>query len=128
VTCGGLDASRHAPAGWIVGIASALAASIVVLTPHVPSAVWRTLTILVIETAAVITITLSSRRPNWGDRQILALAAGALFAYAWHGFANTPAFDSVPLLIVRISNAAFAALALVAVWVAARRIAAAETT
>ena len=124
----GVQASRPAPAAWVVGIASALAASIVVLTPHLPTAVWRTLTILVIEAAAVITITLWSRRPGWGDRQILALAAGALFAYAWHAFANTPAFDSAPLVIVRISNVVFAALALVAVWIAARRIAATETT
>ena len=119
---------RPAPAAWVVGIASAPAASIVVLTPHLPTAVWRTLTILVIEAAAVITITLWSRRPGWGDKQILALAAGALFAYAWHAFANTPAFDSAPLVIVRISNVVFAALALVAVWIAARRIAATETT
>ena len=124
----GVQASRPAPAAWVVGIASALAASIVVLTPHLPTAVWRTLTILVIEAAAVITITLWSRGPGWGDRQILALAAGALFAYAWHAFANTPAFDSAPLVIVRISNVVFAALALVAVWIAARRIAATETT
>jgi hypothetical protein len=120
-----VEASRPAPAAWVVGIAAAVAASLVVLTPHLPTALWRTLTILVIEAAAVIMITLWSGRPGWGDRQILALAAGSLFAYAWHAFANTPAFDSAPILIVRISNVVFTALAIVAVWVAARRIAAA---
>jgi hypothetical protein len=33
-----------------------------------------------------------------------------------------PAFDSAPIVVVRISNAFFAALALAAVWIAARRI------
>lgn len=118
----GLEASRPAPVPWVVGIAAAVAASIVVLTPDLPGAVWRSLTILVIELAAVIMITLWSRRPGWGDRQILALAAGALFAYAWHAFISPPAFDSASIVIVRISNAVFAALALAAVWIAARRI------
>jgi hypothetical protein len=37
-----------------------------------------------------------------------------------------PAFDSAQIVVVRISNTFFAALALAAVWIAARRIAAAE--
>jgi hypothetical protein len=65
----------------------------------------------------------SSRRPRWGDMQILALAAAALFAYAWHAFTTTPPFDSAPMVVVRISNVVFAALALIAVVIAARRIA-----
>jgi hypothetical protein len=76
----------------------------------------------VLPIAVGVIVTLWSRRPGWGDRQILALAAGALFAYAWHAFVSLPAFDSAPIVIVRISNVLFAALALVAVWVAARRI------
>jgi hypothetical protein len=63
-----------------------------------------------------------SRRPGWGDRQILALAAGPLFAYAWHAFISPPAFDSASIVIVRVSNVVFAALALAAVSIAARRI------
>jgi hypothetical protein len=51
----------------------------------------------------------------------LALAAGALFAYAWHAFIGRPAFDSASLVITRISNVVFAALAAAAVWIAARR-------
>ena len=82
----------------------------------------RKLTFLVIEAAAVITITRWSRRPGWGDRQILALAAGALFAYAWHAFISPPAFDSASIVIVRVSNVVFAALALAAVSIAVRRI------
>jgi hypothetical protein len=120
------QASRPAPSAWVVGIASAVAASIVVIAPHLPTAVLRTLTILVIEAAAMIAITLWSRRPGWGDRQILALAAGALFAYAWHAFVSPPAFDSASIVIVRISNVVFAALVVAAVWFAARRIAAAQ--
>ena len=81
---------------------------------------------LLVEAAAVITITVWPRRPGWGDRQILALAAGALFAYAWHAFTTTPAFDTAPMVVVRISNVVFAALALIAVVIAARRIATAD--
>jgi hypothetical protein len=84
--------------------------------------VLRTLTVLIVEAVAVITITLWSRQTGWGDRQILALATGTLFAYAWHAFVSAPAFDSASIVIVRISNVAFAALALAAVWIAARRI------
>jgi hypothetical protein len=115
------QASRRPPAAWLVGIVSAIAASIVVIAPQLPTAVLRTLTILVVEAAAVVTITLWSRRPGWGDRQILALAAGALFAYAWHAFFSTPAFDSASIVMVRIGNVVFAALAAAAVWIAARR-------
>jgi hypothetical protein len=77
---------------------------------------------LVIEAVAVIVITIWWRRPGWGDRQILALGAGALFAYAWHAFTTPPAFDTAPAVIVRISEVVFAALAVAAVWIAARRL------
>jgi glucose uptake protein GlcU len=120
--------SRRAPAAWVVGVASAVAASLVVLAPHLPIAVLRTLTILLIDAVAIIAITMWSRRPGWGSRQILALAAGTLFAYAWHAFVSPPAFDSAPLVIVRISHMFFAALAAAAVWIATRRISAAERT
>jgi hypothetical protein len=59
---------------------------------------------------------------RWESGQILALAAGALFAYASHAFLSPPAFDSASIVMVRISNVVFAALALAAVLIAARRI------
>ena len=77
-----------APRAWIVGIFAAVAASILVVAPWIPNAIGSTLTFLVIEAAAVITVTRWSRRPGWGDRQILALAAGPLFAYAWHALSR----------------------------------------
>jgi hypothetical protein len=58
-----------------------------------------------------------------GDKQVLALAAAALFAYAWHAFVNMPAFDSASVVMVRISNVVFAGLARAAVCIAAGRIA-----
>ena len=110
----------------IVGIFAAIAASILVVAPRIPTAAGSTLTFLVIEALALIT-TVWSRRRGWGDRQILALTAGALFAYAGHAFTSPPAFDSASIIIVRISNVVFAALALTAVLIAARRIAARAT-
>jgi hypothetical protein len=121
------QAGRHAPATWVVGIAAVVAASVLMLAPRIPSDAVSTPIFLLVEAAAVIAITVWSRRPGWGDRQILALAAGALFAYAWHAFfTTTPAFDTAPMVVVRISNVVFAALALIAVMIAARRIATAD--
>jgi hypothetical protein len=121
-----VQGSRPAPSAWLVGVLAAAAASILVVASQIPTALGSTMTFLVIEAAAVITISVWSRRQGWGDRQILALAAGALFAYAWHAFVSGPAFDSASIVIVRISNVFFAALALAAVWIAARRVVAAE--
>jgi hypothetical protein len=56
--------SRRAPGAWLVGIVAALAASILVIAPQPPTAVLPTLTILVVEAAAVIAIMLWSRRPG----------------------------------------------------------------
>lgn len=121
-----VEGSRPAPSAWLVGVLAAAAASVLVLAPQIPTALGSALTSLVIEAAAVITISVWSHRPDWGDRQILVLATGALFAYAWHAFISWPAFDSASIVTVRISNVFFAALALAVVWIAARRIAAAE--
>jgi hypothetical protein len=84
------QSARRSPGAWVVGIASAVAASLVVITPYLPTALLRTLTILVVEAAAVIAV--------------------------------PPAFESASIVIVRISNGAFAALAVAAVWIAARRV------
>jgi hypothetical protein len=120
------QSGRRAPTAWAVGIAAAVAASVLMLAPRIPSDAVGTPIFLLVEAAAVITIILWSRRPGWGDSQILALAAGALFAYAWHAFTTTPAFDSAPMVFVRISNLVFVALALTAIVIAARRTAAAD--
>jgi hypothetical protein len=115
--------SPPAPAAWVVGIAAAVAASILVVAAHVPTAAGNTLTFLLTEAAAVAAIAVWSRRSGWSQRHVLALAAAALFAYAWHAFTSTPAFDTAPIAVVRVSNVVFAAMALAAVLLAARRLA-----
>jgi hypothetical protein len=115
--------SRPAPAPWVVGIAAAVATSILVVASHVPTAAGSTLTFLLTEAAAVAAIAVWSRRPGGSQLHVLALAAAALFAYAWHAFTTTPAFDTAPIGVVRISNVVFAAMALAAVLLAARRLA-----
>jgi hypothetical protein len=55
-----------------------------------------------------------------------APAAGSLFAYAWHAFTTPPAFDTASVVIVRISEVVFAAVAVAAVWVAGRRLVSSE--
>lgn len=114
---------RRAPSPWAVGIAAAAATSILVLAPDLPQPVISSATYLVVESVAIVAIVVWSRRSDWGAHHVLALAAAALFAYAWRAFFSTPAFDSAPLALVRISNAVFAALALGTVLLAARRLA-----
>jgi hypothetical protein len=79
---------------------------------------------LVIEAVAVIVVRVWS--PCWCDWQILALTAGAPFSRT----ADTPSPSTQPslraMIVARISNVAFAALALAAVWIAARRLATAN--
>jgi hypothetical protein len=114
--------SRPAPAPWVVGTAAAVATSILVVASRVPTAAGSTLTFLLTEAVAVAAIAVWSRRSGWGQLHVLALAAAALFAYAWHAFTATPAFDSAPIGVVRVSNVVFAAMALAAVLFAARRL------
>jgi hypothetical protein len=95
----------------------------VVVASHVPTAAGSTLTFLLAAAAAVAAIAAWSHRSGWSQLHVLALAAAALFAYAWHAFTTTPAFDMAPIGVVRISNVVFAAMALAAVLLAARRLA-----
>jgi hypothetical protein len=120
-----VQGSRPAPSAWLVGVLAAAAASILVVASQIPTALGSTMTFLVIEGSCDHHFGVVAQA-GMGDRQILAPAAGALFAYAWHAFVSGPAFDSASIVIVRISNVFFAALALAAVWIAARRVVAAE--
>lgn len=118
----GPDGRRRAPSPWVIGPLAAIGTSVLVLAPSVPGAVGSTATFLTVEVVAAVAVTIWSRRPGWGDRQILALTAAALFAYAWRAFFATPAFDTAPILLIRISNVVFAALTLAAVVAAAHRL------
>jgi hypothetical protein len=93
-----------------------------VVARDLPGAVARTLITLLVEVAAVVAIHRWSRSPAWSAYHVLALAAAALFAYAWRAFFSTPAFDPASIAVVRVSNAVFAGLAAAAVLVAARRV------
>jgi hypothetical protein len=112
---------RSAPPAWVVGLLAALGTSLLVIAPQVPTALGSVAIFLVVEACAAIMITLWSRRPGWCHRHVLALAAAALFAYAWRAFFSTPAFDTASLELARISNITFAALALAVVLLALRR-------
>ena len=115
------EGRRPAPPAWVVGAFAGVAASVLVVASTVPGAVGSTLTFLVVEAAATVTVVIWSRRSGWGDRQVLALVAAALFAYAWRAFFTTPAFDAAPIGVVWASHVVFAALALAAVLTAAHR-------
>jgi drug/metabolite transporter (DMT)-like permease len=93
------------------------------MASRVPTAAGSTLTFLLTEAVAVAAVAVWSRRPGWSQLHVLVLAAAALFAYAWHAFTTTPAFDTAPIAVVRVSNVVFVAMALAAVLLAGRRLA-----
>jgi len=85
---------RPAPNPWLVAIASFLAASLFMgvhqfysTVPDLPGVLPVAATVAL--TAAMLALALRwSGRRGWGDAHRLALAAGALFTYAWSGFFN----------------------------------------
>jgi hypothetical protein len=62
-----------------------------------------------------------SRRAGWGRGQVCALAAGGVFTYAWHGFAQPPAVPVEPAIDLA-GNAVFALAAVALLAVAAARL------
>ena len=86
------------------------------------SATWVAAGIVVLFLAAGAANIAWSHRPGWSDRHRLAVAAGFLLTYAWHGFVEVPAVGHVSLSVVRIGNTAFAAGALALLAVAMSRV------
>jgi len=95
----GRPASARAPSAWLVGVESFIAASLFMgvhqlysALPNLPGVVPVTVTVAI--AVAMIGLVLGwSRRQDWGPPHHLALAAGALFTYAWNGFLTIPPGD-----------------------------------
>src|SRR5215831_12972820 len=99
----GSAAVALAPSACLVGVASFTAASLFMgvhqlysAFPNLPGAVPVAVTVAV--AAAMIGLVLHwSRRHGWGPVHHLALAAGALFTYAWTGFFTISLGDRLDL-------------------------------
>jgi hypothetical protein len=77
-------ADRPAPRPWLAGLAALVAANVFFVRPES----WLGVAVGVVVVAVMaVAVTGWSRRPGWSDAHRIALAGGALTAYAWGGFA-----------------------------------------
>ncbi|TDU90737.1 hypothetical protein EV138_4331 [Kribbella voronezhensis] len=123
----GSDVSRRGPGGvpavWLVGLISLAVTSAFMLVSDLDLPGWPTAAIYVVGwVVASLLVLFWSRREAWTRQHVLALASGALLTYAWHAFPESPVFDASKTVDL-IGNAVFAALALVLLWFAWRRVA-----
>ena len=110
--------TRRAPPAVFVGAAALVATSVFKQLPRDLPA-WLYVGIeLILALGSVLVIWNWSRLPGWGEAQRLALAAGALFTYAWTAFPQTPILPATPTEDL-LGNIIFAAGALILVGVAA---------
>ena len=87
--------TRRAPRR-LVGAAALVATSVFKQLPR-DLAAWLYVGIeLILALGSVLVIWNWSRLPGWGEAQRLALAAGALFTYAWTAFPQTPILPATP--------------------------------
>jgi peptidoglycan/LPS O-acetylase OafA/YrhL len=108
-----------APSPWLVG-AVALVASVLFLQTELPPGWWKAVAAAVLLIGMSILVRRWSRREGWDMRHRLALAAGALLAYAGGAFSTRP--ESAPKQGAdHVVNAALAIAAVVVLIIAVRR-------
>jgi hypothetical protein len=114
-----------APSPWLV-LAATLAGGgffeALTLLPAVPGVTLLIVSLIAMPAALLIW----SARPGWDGRHRFAAAAGGLLTYAWHGFLSKPVIEASPLLI-HLSHAVFALLALGLLYAGTRRLRATTT-
>lgn len=113
--------SGPAPNPWAAGIFAFAATSIFMLIPRPPDWWIPVVLYLILGIVVFIVIRSWSGRRGWGDWHRLALAGGALMTYAWHGFPQ-PSVDLGNSALDLIGNAIFAAVAVILIVVAAKRL------
>jgi hypothetical protein len=109
-----------APRPWQILAVTLIAGAIFGEATQLPAAAG---VIALVTTLAAVTtaLLLWSRRTGWTPMHTLAAAAGGLLTYAWHSFLATPV-TSGPHILVPISHAAFAALAVLLLLLEYRRV------
>ena len=112
-----------APDPWLVGASSLVAASLFLGATLAIDRGWLLIVIYLVIYASTIAVVANwARRAGWGPPHILALAGGALLAYAWHAFPQTPVVGSIGTVDL-VGNVVFAigAIALLAAAIAPQR-------
>lgn len=111
-----------APAPWVVLLLTLAGGALFEFAPRPPVAIGVTL--FAIDVVVVVAALLVwSRRAGWSGRHRLAAAAGGLLTYAWHSFLSRPV-SAGPAVLVPLSHAFFAVLALLLLGLIYRRTAA----
>ncbi|GAB2688456.1 hypothetical protein [Thalassiella azotivora] len=82
---------------------------------------WGTVALYVLlPSTAAVAVVRWSRRPGWGDRHVLALAAAGVLTYVWHSFVQPSAVPVDPRVDL-VGDVVLAVAALVLVGLAATR-------
>ena len=115
--------AKPAPNPWLVFVGVLVAGAVYMAVDfNAPIPAWLEVTIvLALLATAAVTIGTLARRRGWGATHHLALAAGALLTYAWHGFPQ-PSLGNGNSAIDLVGNAVFSAGALVLIAVAYHRV------
>ncbi|HEY1676832.1 MAG TPA: hypothetical protein VGG04_03940 [Candidatus Sulfotelmatobacter sp.] len=111
--------SVPAPNPWVAGFAALLLSSLFEVTP--PGWGWGAVACyLALDTVAIVTFSIWSRRSGWNSLHRLALAGGAALTYAWHAFFQAPVTGGTAMLNL-VSHLIFGGGLLVLLWFAGRR-------
>jgi len=115
--------NSSAPQPWLCALFALVLGSAALCTPN--SWGWGAVVIMLLcDLIALVAVLTFSRCLGWTPRHKLALAAGAVLAYGWHAFLQTPVFGTG--LVVRVGNGVFLATALGIIWLASKRMQAAN--
>lgn len=116
---------RQTPS-WLAVIAAALVTGAVffALTQFLLGASpWgAALGMIVLWTALGAVVARWSRAAGWGERHRLALTAGFVLTYAWHGFVQVPSVGNASRTLDLVADVLFATAAVVLLAFAARRV------
>lgn len=107
------------PSPWIMGaIAFVLGFVVLVTSPRVG---WGAVAILLgVDAAFLAMVWMISRSSRWTPLHILSLGAGGALVYGVHAFLQIPAVGGGGVL-ARVGNVVFLIIAVVLVWLAAKR-------
>jgi hypothetical protein len=109
------------PSPWLL-LGGTLAAGVAVIGSQAVSAWVAVPVLLAVEAAVVVAVLVWSRRAGWGRWHRFAPACGALLTYAWHAFTMRSVIGDSSATLDLVSHIIFAAVTLLIIWYAAKRI------
>jgi hypothetical protein len=113
---------KAAPSPWIVLVTTLALGGLLMVAGGDRLPLWLSLVMVILGLVlAVLVIGGWSRLTGWGARHRLAVAAGGLFTYAWHGFTMEP-FAGGGRVLTPVSHVVLALGALALVGWEARRL------